>query len=97
MIHGGSENLWIHINLPGNVLNTITFPDPPYIYLRYIIVAPFDAVSLVIDYRDANGAHLSSCFVKQQVTSNAREVLTISVCEFNSPRSGCLMTGSLLV
>src|SRR5262249_60873397 len=90
MIHGGSENLWIHINLPGNVLNTITFPDPPFVYLRYIIVAPFGVVSFVIDDRDANGAELSSCFVKDQVTRNAREVLNISVIEFQRPRSGVL-------
>src|SRR5262249_25450835 len=97
MIHGGSENLWIHINLPGNVLNTITFPDPPFVYLRYIIVAPFGVVSFVIDYRDANGAQLSSCFVKDQVTRNAREVLNISVVEFQRPRSGVLRSGGILV
>src|SRR5262249_8286434 len=96
MIHGGSENLWIHINLPGNVLNTITFPDPPFVYLRYIIVAPFGVVSFVIDYRDANGAQLSSCFVKDQVTRNAREVLNISVVEFQRPRSGVLRSGGIL-
>src|SRR5215510_3471619 len=90
MIHGGSENLWIHINLPGNVLNTITFPDPPFVYLRYIIVAPFGVVSFVIDDRDSNGSQLSSCFVKDQVTRNAREVLNISVVEFQRPRSGVL-------
>src|SRR5215510_11711625 len=97
MIHGGSENLWIHINLPGNVLNTITFPDPPFVYLRYIIVAPFGVVSFVIDYRDANGAQLSSCFVKDQVTRNAREVLNIGVIEFQRPRSGVLRSEGILV
>src|SRR5215510_16198659 len=90
MIHGGSENLWININLPSNILNTIAFPDPTLVYLRHIIVTPFGVVSFVIHDRDANGAELSSRFVKDQVTGNAREVLNIGVVESQRPRSGVL-------
>src|SRR5262249_26055835 len=97
MIHGGSENLWININLPRNIFNTFAFPDPTLFSLRHIIDAPFGVVSFVIHDRDANGADLSSCFVKDQVTRNAREVLNISVVEFQRPRSGVLRSGGILV
>ena len=32
-LHGGFENLWIHIDLPGDILNIITFPDPALVDL----------------------------------------------------------------
>src|SRR5438132_4715223 len=39
-LHAGFENFRIHINLPGNILNTITLFNPALTDLAHIVVAP---------------------------------------------------------
>jgi hypothetical protein len=67
------------------------------IHFQKIVLAPTDVKSLIVDYRDTDGAEFAAFFVENQMARDAWLILNIGVVEFQSASADVLRRGRVLV